>query len=284
MKTAGEFDPAVWLEYILLPKITLGSKLAWLKEFGSPGAVLNQNKSKLREISGEMPKAQADQRAVASALAWIKTSGGNCFFIGEEDYPQQVCEKLAEPPLAIFSRGNIELLEQRCVSLVGGPKPTEIAVKRASTFAYELAQENITVTAGVSAGIGSMALSGALIYGSVIGVIGSPSVWSGLQLAEEIATGGLLISEYPPSTPAPPISYAARHRLLVCLAPVCVFVEASGGCESMVLAALAGDCGAEVLAVPTDPSNKSGQGCNRLIAEGARLIVNSADILAALDS
>ena len=115
--SAAEHEAQAWLELILLPKISLRARLAWLREFGSPGAVLAQSAARLREVNREGRSLQglADARAVASALNWIRTSGGKWAVLGDGSYPQALVEHLAEPPLAVFMRGNYQLLDRPAV-------------------------------------------------------------------------------------------------------------------------------------------------------------------------
>ena len=282
--TAAEHEARAWLELILLPKISLRARLAWLREFGSPGAVLAQSAGRLREVNKEGRSLQglADDRAVESALNWIRTSGGKWAVLGDSNYPPALVEHLAEPPLAVFMRGNSQLLAKSAVAIIGGPQPTRQAQERARTFAYDLADNGWLVAAGLSGGIGGMALHGALAAAGPLAVLGSSPAWRGIKLGEEVAGRGVVVSEHPPGAAAGPGSYSLRHRLLVCFAEACVFVEAERRCESLQLAALAGDIGRDVMAVPADPANESGRGCNQLLGEGARLVENSSDILTAL--
>ncbi|MCY4324548.1 MAG: DNA-processing protein DprA [Betaproteobacteria bacterium] len=283
--TATEHEARAWLELILLPKISLRARLAWLREFGSPGAVLAQSAARLREVNKEGRSLQglADERSVADALNWIRSSGGKWAVLGDDLYPPALVEHLAEPPLAVFMRGDSQLLDLPAIAIIGGPHPTRPAGDRARTFAYDLAGNGWLVAAGLSGGIGGLALHGALAAAGPLAVIGSSAAWRGIKLGEEVAGRGVVVSEYPPgASSAAGGGYALRHRLLACFAEACVFVEAERRCESLQLAALAGDIGRDVMAVPADPANESGRGCNQLLGEGARLVENSSDILAAL--
>ena len=282
--SASEHEARAWLELILLPKISLRARLQWLREFGSPGAVLSQPAARLREVNREGRSLQglADERSVAGALNWIRTSGGKWAVLGDASYPPAVAEHLAEPPLAVFMRGNPQLLDKPAVAVIGGPQPTRLARERARTFAYDLAQNGWLVAAGLSGGIGGIALHGALAAEGPLAVIGSSGAWRGIRIGDEVAGRGVVVSEHPPGAADGRGNYALRHRLLACFAEAFVFVEAERRCESLQLAALAGDIGREVMAVPADPANDSGRGCNRLLGEGARLVESSSDILTAL--
>lgn len=279
--TNSDFSSRAWLGLALVPGVALQAKLAWLSEFSSPGAVLRQSVTKLREIhpaarplAGLVPLA-----AIDAVLEWSVQVGGQCLFFGDDNYPSTLVAKLHEVPLAVFVRGDLDLLDQPVVAFLGAPQPSERGMERARSLAHELAAEGVVIAAGVSRGIAQGAHLGAQTAGKrTIGVVSNPASWRGLRLAEEIANKGLLISELAPGQVLGKLSYARRTRLLPACARLAVVVEAPLSCDTMKLAADAGDMGCEVAAVPTDPGNQAARGCNALIRDGAALVETSADV------
>ena len=271
-----------WLELALVPKVSISAKLAWLREFGSPGDVIRQKVSELRRISEEArPLADiVEQETIDGVLDWAAQTGGRCLFLGDADYPSILYERLADAPLAVFARGDMALLDKSIVAIAGTPSPSRGGASRARTVALELAQEGIVVAAGISPGIASEAVRGTMTgRAGMIGVVGKQSSWEGLRIAEDVANAGLLISELAPRTPDSDHGYSRRHRLLPALADLLLVVEAPSNCDSLRLAGDAGDFGCEVAAVPSDPANDRGRGCNFLLREGAGLVEGSADVL-----
>ena len=280
-----ERDLRSWLELALAPKVSQAGKIALLREFGSPTAVLAQSEAALRNCHPEGARVRmvSVQERVDFVLAWIESSGGSCVLIGEQDYPARVFELLPAPPLVLFMRGDRELLETRALALVGGREPSPAGRARARAFALELAQEGFSIAAAISPGIAEAVFTGAQAAGrNSIAVIGTGSSWQHLRLVEEVAASGLLISEHAPGLSVAGGNYAERHRLLACLAQVLIVVEAPIGCDSLALADIAGDCGVEVLAVPSSPDHDAGRGCNRLLRDGAMLVEKSSEVIALL--
>ncbi len=282
MATSDNLRLRSWLSLALLDDIPLAVKLDWLREFGTPDDVISQPLENLRKsyrldrpLSEKLGSATADE-----VIEWIGKYGGSCFWLGEEGYPGVLLEKLSYAPLVVYTRGYPQLLDKPSVALIGSATPTKRAIERTRTIAFELAQDNITVVAGVSPGIAQAAHLGVQSAGKgAIGIIGNARSWTKVQLAEEICVNGLLISEHAPGSNTRPDNYALRHRLLAGLASVCVVVEAASDCETLTLARDALNLGCEVAAIPADPENKSARGSNMLLREGAALVENAKDIV-----
>lgn len=278
-----DFAANAWIELALVPDVPLHAKLNYLSKWQSPRAVLSQSLESLKAVD---PKAkplakQVPQESIDAVLDWI-TSGGHCVFVGDEDYPQMLMERMTDVPLAIFSRGDLGLLQQPIVSIIGAPKASARGKQRTQTLALELAQEGVIVAAGISPGISQAAHQGANSASASLGIVGSSEAWEGVRLAQDVAANGLLLSELPPRAGRSKGSYAWRHRLLAAVANVVVLVEAPKNCDSLELASIAADLGVEVAAVPADPDDDYAKGGNRLLREGSILIENASDVLALL--
>ena len=273
-----------WLELALVPGVSLTAKLAWLRAFGSPEAVLHQSVAALKEHSQEArPLANiVESSDIDRVLDWSAHTGGRCLYLSDEDYPVRLLERLTDAPLVVFVQGDLTLLEQPLVALIGSAHPTSTGSSRAQTLALELAQERVAVVAGISPGIASAAHAGvqAAAKGS-IGIVGNAQAWEGVRLTEQIASQGLLLSEFTPRfTQQQRFGYSRRYRLLSGLVDLLVVIEASAEGDALRLATDASDMGCEVAAIPADPSHLLSRGCNLLLRDGAALVEDSKDILA----
>jgi len=76
--------------------------------------------------------------------------------------------------------------------------------------------------------------------------------------------------------------FPRRNRIISGLAQVVVVVEAAARSGSLITARDALDQGREVLAVPGHPFDARAAGCNMLIRDGAVLVRNAEDVIAAL--
>ena len=171
-------------------------------------------------------------------------------------YPQ-LLKHIPDPPLVLFCLGNLAVLEQRCVALVGARKSTESGRAMAQSLAAELVLRGCTVASGLAVGIDAAAHRGALTIpeGKTVAVLGSgfvhlyPKQNRGLANAI-LSAGGLLITEYPPGMGPRPYQFPERNRLISGLSELTVLVEAGVKSGSLITARLALEQGRDLCAVP----------------------------------
>jgi DNA processing protein len=183
--------------------------------------------------------------------------------------------------------GSLEGLARPCVAVVGTRAATPLGRLLARTFAARLAGAGCCVISGLALGIDACAHEGA-IEGSAptIGVLGSghqrffPK--RNLGLADRIvATGGAVLSPYPPETVAQPWQFLARNGIVAALADAVVVIEAPARSGALNTAGWAAGR-VPVLAVPGDVDRRHVQGCLALIRDGAGLARNADDVLEAM--
>jgi DNA processing protein len=102
------------------------------------------------------------------------------------------------------------------------------------------------------------------------------------QMADKILSQGALISDYAPGTPPESTNFPSRNRIISGLS-MAVVVEAGETSGALITAEFAAEQGREVFAVPGNIMAPQSKGCNRLIANGARPLLNAEDVLEALD-
>ena len=144
------------------------------------------------------------------------------------------------------------------------------------------------VISGLALGIDAAAHRGALMGGGVtIAVMGTgvdvvyPAAHG--KLAEEIiAAGGALVSQFPDGTTPRRHNFPARNWTMAALAEVVVVVEAAQGSGALITAEAALDLHKEVMAVPGSVFSPLSVGTHALIRDGAGLVQNARDVLAAL--
>ena len=188
------------------------------------------------------------------------------------------------PPPVLFVRGNVDLLRQASVGIVGSRHATPQAMRISADFGRALSERNITVISGMAAGIDTAAHHGALQgAGSTIAVWGTgidriyPQ--SNQKLAYQIAEQGAIVSEFPLGTRPLAGNFPRRNRLIAGFAQAVLVVEAALESGSLITARLAGEMGREVMAIPGSIDNPHSKGCHKLIKEGAKLVECLDDIL-----
>lgn len=120
---------------------------------------------------------------------------------GDFQYPINL-RKAKYPVELFYYRGDIGLLERRCISIVGSRKCTEEGAKRTKKLVTELVALNFAIVSGLAVGIDTVALQTAIsAKGNVIGVIGTPIDQyyprENKELQDKIAKEHLLISQVP---------------------------------------------------------------------------------------
>ena len=79
--------------------------------------------------------------------------------IGDPRYPQPLRE-IFDPPILLFARGRIELLQTLCLGVVGTRRPTPYGVAVAERITGDLAHAGLTIASGMARGIDTAAHKG----------------------------------------------------------------------------------------------------------------------------
>jgi len=206
--------------------------------------------------------------------------------------PPQSCtshELPARLPPALRGRlwldGDPTALASPVVALIGTRDPDPIASALTRRLATDLAQAGVHVLSGGALGIDAAAHRGALLGGgrTVVVLPSGLAHWYPKRHEElyrqVIATGGALVSQFPPETPPTRWTFPRRNELVASLADVVVVVQASVSSGALLTATHAQRLGRRVMAVPAAPSDRRGAGCVRLLLAGAAPCTDADDIL-----
>jgi DNA processing protein len=190
---------------------------------------------------------------------------------------------IADPPPALWYRGTLDAFDAPAVAIVGSRAACAVSLHTATRLGEDLAARGITVVSGLARGVDSAAHRGALATGATIAVLGSgPDViYPGehTRLARDIATRGLVVSEYPPGTPPMAFHFPQRNRIISGLSLAVVVVEAAAGSGSLITASCALDQGRDVMAVPGNVLSGRNRGAHALIRDGAKIVEDADDIV-----
>jgi len=213
------------------------------------------------------------------SLAAITQSGG--VFITPEDlgWPMRV-NQLAIPPLGLIVKGDISILNNPSLAIVGTRNPTPYGVRLAGDFAAGFVDRQWDIISGGAYGIDTAAHRGALVAeGRTIAVIASgidvqyPA--GNARLFDEICESGAIVSEVMPGVTAMPHRFLIRNRLIAALSLSTLVVEAAFRSGSLRTARDAAELLRPVMAIPGPISSPSSEGCHRLIGERAAELVTS---------
>ncbi|MGE4296870.1 MAG: DNA-processing protein DprA [Desulfovibrionaceae bacterium] len=198
-------------------------------------------------------------------------------------YPD-LLRRIPDPPLFLYVHGDVTLLKNPGVAIVGSRKCSGRGREITRTLAADLARAGVTVVSGMAWGIDRQAHLAALDeVGSSIAVLGTGldliypgdnrDVW--MRLAQR----GLLVSELSPGVRPEPFNFPRRNRIISGLSLGVVVAEApvKSGALNTVQHALVQN--REVFAVPGPEHMPSFSGCHRLMEEGAKPITCAEDVL-----
>ncbi len=202
------------------------------------------------------------------------------------EYPAMLVQTIP-PPAVLFVKGILAEHIPHPLAIVGSRKMTHYGERILDTLLPKLVQAGCSIISGLALGCDGFAHETTLKHnGYTIAVLGSGLDSSHIyprhhvRLAHKILeSGGALISEYPPGTPALPHHFPARNRIIAGLSYGVLLVEAATRSGSLITARLALEQGKQVFAVPGSIFAETSAGCNALIAQGARPVLTYQDIL-----
>lgn len=194
----------------------------------------------------------------------------------------------SDNPICLFAKGDISLLSKKntiTISIVGTRRPTPYGKHVTENLTRDLVHHDIIIMSGLALGIDAIAHQKCLNEnGKTIAILGSgidepyPAHHQGLY-EEILAKGGLILSEYPPGTPALPHHFIQRNRLISALSQGLVVIEGAECSGTLITAKYAGEQGKTVFAVPGPITSALSFAPNHLIQQGACLITSAYDIL-----
>ncbi|MDF7638885.1 DNA-processing protein DprA [Lactobacillus sp. ESL0791] len=217
-----------------------------------------------------------DQKAAKMAECISKQCTVISFF--DELYPEKL-RQIYQPPLILFARGDLSLLQQEIITIVGSRLASDYSRTVINKLVPNLIKKKFVIASGLAKGVDSMAHIAALNNnGKTIAVVGNGlNHYYPMQnhvIQEEIIKKGLLLSEYLPDTPPRPFRFPERNRILAGLSKSVIVTEAKERSGSLITANLALQENRNVYAVPGPITSQLSAGPNRLIEAGASPIVD----------
>ncbi|MEG3144244.1 DNA-processing protein DprA [Sphingomonas sp. RT2P30] len=148
------------------------------------------------------------------------------------DFLRNVTKSDASGTGRVFVAGDVQLLKQRCIAIIGARKASEMGRRRAHQLGRRLASAGVVVVSGLAEGIDTEALTGAMEAGGrVIAVIGTPLDQAypakNKDLQERIYADHLLVSQFSAGERVFPSNFPARNRTMAALSDASVVIEAS---------------------------------------------------------
>ncbi len=207
--------------------------------------------------------------------------GGKILIFSDPLYPQLLREIPDSPPL-ITVKGDLDLLSQEKIAVVGPRNASFNALLYAKKFTLLLGQSSVISVSGMARGVDTAVHEASILSGTIAvlaGGINNIYPQENTNLYQQISKCGLILSEMPfdyiPKGP----NFIQRNRLVSGLSIATVVIEAGLKSGSLATARFASEQNREIFAVPGSPFDPRCQGTNRLIKEGANIVTEVEDIL-----
>jgi len=281
-----------WISLWRVPGVGCKAIHALIESLGDAKTIINASQQTLQKAGLTSRQAQAivsqTPESAKPDMLWLEKENHHLITFNDERYPRLLREISAAPPL-LYVHGNIDLLNDPQIAIVGSRTPTPGGVNNAFEFAKHFASTGLCVTSGLALGVDGEAHKGALADEGVtiaVTATGLDRVYPAKNkaLAHQIAERGALISENPIGTSPRAQNFPRRNRIISGLSVGTLVVEAAQRSGSLITANYANEQGRMVFAIPGSIHNPLARGCHKLIRQGAKLVETASDVMEDLAS
>ena len=277
---------SVWLS--LCVGIANSEYPSLLAQFGSAYALFGAEESEIEaldisdSLKGRLCNKSLDQ--AYGILEFCQKHEVGILSYTDPAYPS-VLRAIKAPPCVLYYKGKLPDFERQLfISMVGTRSMSEYGKEMAYRIAYELASTGVVVVSGMALGVDAACAVGALsAKGCTVAVLGCgidvPYPRQHERLMHAIAQNGLVLTEFPPSTPPRGYHFPLRNRIISALGAGTLVVEADLGSGALITAREAIVQGKDIYAVPGNVTDPNTSGTNALIRDGAAVALGARDIL-----
>jgi DNA processing protein len=245
-------------------------------------AGISRRKAEAAVWAAQRPIVERRKRELAELdVGWI---------VPEDAAYPNLLRETADRPWVLYYKGNVRLLQEMCLAIVGSRAPTAYGRRAAEWLSEQLAACGLAIVSGLARGIDGCAHLGALkARGNTVAVLGGPPdrVYppENRALFERIAAEGLIVTESPPGSDIRPGLFPLRNRIIAGLSLGVMVVEAALPSGTSSTVDYAAKYGRELFAVPGSIfSPKSAYPLKLIRESGATAVTRPEDVLEALPS
>lgn len=218
-------------------------------------------------------KAIQDNTEIPEDILTKAVNVKNAITIFDKEYPNEFLS-LRYAPMVVYYKGNIELLKEKRVGIVGSRMPIGYSLDSTKSLCYKLNSENTVVVSGLAKGIDAEAHTYAQ---KSIGILGCGIDYIYPQCNEplfhKLENCGLILSEYPENTKPLGYHFPFRNRLISALSETLYVMEChyASGTQTTIKESI--ELGRKIKVLPQLIGHP--EICNnKLIAEGAMPILD----------
>lgn len=272
-----------------VPKLSDSKKIQLRKKLKTEKRIYYIEETKLNELEflSEAEKNQLREAKkglqIEQIEEYINKEKITCITFFDKEYPKRL-KQITSPPYALYIKGKLPAEDRPSIAIVGARECTPYGEQMALSFAKTLALNGVQIISGMARGIDGAGQRGALnAGGESYGVLGSgidicyPKEHRGLYM--DLQKMGGILSEQPLKMPPMRQNFPARNRIISGLSDVILVMEAREKSGSLITADMALEQGKDVYALPGPISSSLSNGCNRLIRQGAGILLSPEELV-----
>ena len=278
-----------WLWLTSLEGLTIRQRLALLEHFGQPEKIYFGESGECALVEGMTRQGLTalEDKSLDRAdkiLGDCERLGLRILTIRDAEYPDRL-RNISDPPLVLYVQGRMPLFDDEvAIAMVGSRKASPYAQMMGEKLAFQMAGLGALIVSGLAAGGDAAAHRGALRAGGFTAAViggGHDIIYprENRSLYQDIGVRGVILSEYPPGTPHEGAHFPVRNRIISGLCLGTVVIEAPERSGTLITVNHALDQGRDVFALPGQADDWHCTGSNRLLRDGAGVVIDGWDVL-----
>jgi len=286
MKDITERDMVIWLDSLNISNRNIEKLMCQLDSLQDLWNMSPNEIYKLNNINSNVIEkiiSYRDKDYINRLYENIYSNNVNVITIFDEDYPKGL-KDIYDKPLVLYIKGSITEEDNVALAVVGSRKHTSYGKWATEYFVKELVKLDVTIVSGLALGIDSIAHRTALENGGrTIAVLGNgldviyPK--KNKELYNLIPENGAILTEFPFGVQPLAHNFPQRNRIISGISLGVIVIEAKEKSGSLITAEHALEQGKEVFALPGNINSIFSRGTNKLIKEGAKLIMDIEDVI-----
>ena len=258
---------------------------------GSVEGIFSETAKTLTKIPGigEVNAGRIKEKGILAKaekeIEFITKKKINVLFYTDKEYPRRL-KTCADAPVLLYTKGNMNLDEQRIISVVGTRKATDYGKHVCDELILKIAERKYTalIVSGLAYGIDIHAHKAALKYNlPTVAVMahGLDKIYPALhrEFALKMLDNGGLVTDFPSETKIDPSNFLRRNRIIAGLADATIVVESAKKGGALVTADIASSYNRDVFAFPGRAGDNFSKGCNQLIRNNCANLIEGIDDL-----
>ncbi|MBU2938099.1 DNA-processing protein DprA [Lacinutrix sp. C3R15] len=242
---------------------------------GSAEAVFKEKKQNLLKIDGIGSIVISDLfagthiKAAEKELQFIKDEKIVCHYFTDATYPEKL-KHCIDSPIVLFQAGNINLKQQRVISIVGARKVTTNGIAFCEKLIEQLAVFNPVIVSGFAYGTDITAQKAAIKHNlQTIGCLahGLNQIYpkAHKKYVADVEKNGGFFTDFWSSDAFDRNNFLKRNRIIAGISQATIVIESAEKGGSLVTADIANSYNRDVFAVPGRITDSQSVGCNNLI-------------------